>query len=234
LIVAVAPEAVNTVYDVCNQIGVTSNVVGTVEAGTGVYIDNMLVSSMDRIAIDWAYGSFKDQDETLKDLREAISQLEGLEGFSSLIPQVGSNMVYAKKNAENPENVAALTGKFIKMKESTYACGQVEYGGSRYTCSIVLEAVRIDPRIRSAIRVRGGGDIAGSLLSQGINVKELEIVETGDVCPVTTDITESGVLFGAYHHLGAFGVEPTTTILAETPLKLVGIIRKVIRDINNR
>ena len=233
-VVAVAPEAVNDIHRVCKEIGAISSTAGVVEEGSGVYIDGEFVGELDRMAIDWVYGSFADQDETVTDLRNVISQLEKMEGFNLLIPQVGSNMVYAKQDARSPGDVAALTGRLINMAGKPHACGKVALGGSKYTSSIILEAIILDPLIRSAVSIRGGVDLVEALMSIGVNMKELESVSTGDICPVTVDIAESGKLYGAYHHPGAFGVEPTITVLAETPSKLLDTLKEAVKIVQDR
>ena len=192
------------------------------------------MGELDRMAIDWVYGSFADQDETVTDLRNVISKLEKMVGFTNLIPQVGSNMVYAKQDARSPGDVAALTGRLINMAGKTHACGEVALGGSKYTSSIILEAILLDPLIRSAVSIRGGVDLVEALMSIGVKVKELAPVSTGDICPVTVDIAESGKLYGAYHHPGAFGVEPTLTVLAETPSKLLDTLKETVKIVQYR
>jgi predicted fused transcriptional regulator/phosphomethylpyrimidine kinase len=81
--------------------------------------------------------------------------------------------------------------------------------------------------MRAAVNIRGGEDVNRALRRMGLSLSELPPVSTGDACPVAVEIEKTGKLFRAYCHPGAFGVEPTTTLLAETPLMLVSTLAEL-------
>ncbi|MDP2900239.1 MAG: hypothetical protein Q8O47_04655, partial [Candidatus Bathyarchaeota archaeon] len=53
----------------------------------------------------------------------------------------------------------------------------------------------------------------------------------GEGCPVARFLFSGGKIADAYCHPGAFGIEPTTTILAETPDELLTTIRALLRHV---
>ena len=230
LIVIASPECVNQVIDTCGELGVSCECVGFVAEGEGVYIDGEEVRDLDRMAIDWVYGSFEEQDDILIELRDSINQLVKIPEFNNLIPQVGSNMVYAKTGAESPDDVASIDGRIIPSRKGPRLCGDIMYSGSRFTSSVILEAYKVNPEMRAAISIRGGHDLSDALTKLGHRVKIISDVKS-DVCLGTLTVVEADELYTVYYHLGAFGIEPTITIIGRKPSELLEIIQKLITHI---
>jgi len=107
----------------------------------------------------------------------------------------------------------------------------VEYGGSRFIASVIVEAQRRDQRLRSAVVVRGGEDVAEALRVMGKIVVGLPPEAIGEGCPVARFIFSGGNMADAYSHPGAFGVEPTTTILDENPERLIATLRGLLQHV---
>ncbi len=168
------------------------------------------------------------QDEILQALRLALSRFEEHAKFADLIPQVGTNMVYARSGARSLDEVAGLSGRVIQSMGHPRVCGEVVYGGSTYLGSAVLEAQRLDPRLRAAVNIMGRERIAEALREMGLEVVTLPPVGS-EGCPVADHLREAGEVHDAYYHPGAFAVEPTTTILAESPGRLVDILEGLSR-----
>ncbi len=231
LIVIADPLAVDDVLSVCDCLGKPCAAVGVVEEGEGVFIDGEKVEDLQRIAIDAVYGTFQERDEVLDTLREVLSELEASKGFSSLIPQVGTNMVYAKQDASSTDEVAGLSGRVVLSRGTPKVCGEVLYGGSKHMASVILEVSKLNPHMRAAVNIRGGEDVVKALREMNISLQVLPPEATGDACPVTTDIRESKKLHKAYYHPGAFGVEPSTTLIGEMPKQLLNTIVELARRV---
>ena len=166
-------------------------------------------------------------DQVLSRVERAITQLLKIEGFNDFIPQVGSNLVYAKHNAVSVNDIAALSGRIIATFNGSIACGDVAYGASRYLASVILEAMKQDIAARAALNICTREDVTRKLNDIGLKVIEISDQIEGEGCPVTHFIKNNMGLMDAYVHLGDFGVEPTTTIIGENPATLVDIIRKL-------
>ena len=63
------------------------------------------------------------------------------------------------------------------------------------------------------------------------SVKTLQSEVKGDTCPVTLYLINSDKLHTAYYHPGAFGIEPTITLLAQKPEELVSNIQKIVNSL---
>ena len=159
---------------------------------------------------------------------QTLTQLLKIEGFNVLIPQVGSNLVYAKEYAVTLKDIAALSGRIIATINGPLACGEVTYGASRYLASVLLAAMKHDDKIRAALNICARDDVTRRLGEIGLKV----IIIPGKVedsgCPVTHFIEKNVELMDAFVHPGDFGIEPTTTIIGRDPEILVDIIRKLV------
>lgn len=168
-----------------------------------------------------------DEDQMPAVLDGAVRRLTGIDGVGDYIPQVGSNLVYAKADSSTVEDVAALTGRIIATKRGPIACGEVAYGASSHLASVVIEAQRLDGEIRAGLNIRAN-DVARRLKEVGLTVVIIPSRIEGEGCPVTHYIRRTGELADAYVHPGDFGVEPTTTIIARHPDRLVEIMAEIV------
>jgi len=231
LIAVVDPAAVEDVSRACEEMGYPCSTVGRVKEGEGLYVDGVEVEKVERTALDELYGTFAPRDEIIDALRRAFAALEDYEEISSLVPQVGTNMVYARLHAASVEEVAGLSGRVIVSLGRPRVCGEVAYGGSRHMASVVLEAMRLNPAARAAANIRGGDDIIEALRDMGLSVSMLPPTASGDGCPVVSHIRKTAELHDAYAHPGAFGIEPTTTLVGETPDHLLRTLVELARRV---
>jgi len=167
--------------------------------------------------------------DTVNELEEAIKVLIKIKEFNDLIPQVGSNMVYSKPNPKNARDIAGIEGRIIRGKKSVMLCGGIDYDVSTYLASVVLEANRLNRRILAALNICGREDIPALLEKAELSYLILPSKCMDDGCPVTYHLKNTDKLLDAYVHPGDFGIEPTTTILAENPGKLVEIIYEMVK-----
>ena len=227
LIVIAEPKAVKTIQSKCSELDLPVNVLGDVVGERGLVFDGEVITEQQRINLDEIYGSFTQKDSLLDELNEAVKQTLEIRGIVDFVPEVGMNIVYAQKDAESPDQVAALSGRIIKAMGEPMSCGDVRYGGSRYLASVVLTALKHNKDRRAAVNIRGGDDIKPKLEKLGLNVLVLPSKVEGVGCPVAIHLDNSESMVDAYLHPGDMGVEATTTILAESPGKLVELLEKL-------
>ena len=228
LIAIAEPDSVKDIQNRCNQLGVYCSVIGETTSETGLIFDGEQISEQKRIDLDEIYGSFAQKDELLDELQQAFDRLIGLDGLVGFIPEVGLNMVYAKPDARTPDEVAGLSGRVIKAMNRVQACGEVVYGASRYLASVILEAQKHNKGIRAAVNISGETIVQQLLEFIGLRVYLLPSKIEGEGCPVTIHLETADTLYDAYLHPGDFGIEPTTTILGESPRELVDILEKLV------
>jgi len=220
---------VGEVRRICEEQGIPFAAAGRVEEGRGLYVDGVEVTKQKRVELDELYGSLKPFDTHLSSLQSALEHLSKIPGMERLLPQVGTNLVYAKDGAETARDVAGLSGRVVASTRGALLCGETAYGASRHLASVVLEAMKKDSGVRSAVNVRTGEDITTGLRRMGLSVETIPCKVEGEGCPVTHYIMSHGGLSNAYVHPGDFGVEPTTTILGESPEGLVDILEELAK-----
>lgn len=172
--------------------------------------------------------SIESSDQELISIEEAVARLLSIEGFNDLIPQVGSNLVYAKENATTTKDIAALSGRIISTIRGPLACGVIEYGASKYLASVLLSATKHDDKIRAAMNICARDAVTMKLEEIGLKVAVIPGKVEDEGCPVTHFIEKNVELLDVYVHPGDFGIEPTTTIIGSNPETLLDIIRKLV------
>jgi len=177
----------------------------------------------------------EDMENIITPLQRAIKMLEECQEFGKLIPEVGSNMVYARQNAKKLDDVAGLTGRIIKVKNQAVAVGDVEFGWAKYMGSVILTALTIDKKKRTAISLKNDEKIVLACRSLG-----LELIEFGDKAPESyvkekcvtpfALLTLNKVPDGIYDH-GDIGIEPLIILFGVEPINLAQTVCKVAKAV---
>ncbi len=230
VIIVTKENSVEEIKEKCTSLDLPCTEIGVITAKPGLWFDGQQINELDRIDIDEIYGRFTQKDSIIDEIKDAVERLISIKNLVRLIPEVGMNIIYAKPNACNLDEVAGLSGRIIKSMGEPLSCGKVAYGASRFLSSVVIEAMKMDSSKRSAINIRGGNDIEEKLESLGLDVTILPSKIEGDGCPVAIHLRSSDRLCDAYIHPGDFGVEPTTTILGSNPGVLVDLIEKLVKS----
>lgn len=124
----------------------------------------MLNSIIDYLVKDYIcrffYDSFKTYCDTgrfsdpyIEEYRVFIKKLVSLNGIHKLIPEVGSNVVYAPGKAISPIDVIGLTGRLVKTGLTIGVLGEPIYGGSTHLSRVLLIARKFDDSKRVAMNI---------------------------------------------------------------------------------
>jgi predicted fused transcriptional regulator/phosphomethylpyrimidine kinase/hydrogenase maturation factor len=228
LIVVAGSDSLESIVSTCGELGLPYTVIGEVTSERGLVFDGLQVREQERIDLDEIYGSFAQKDPLIDELHAALDRLLVIPGLVDLVPEVGTNILYAKPRASSSEDVAGLIGRIIKGSGKPLVCGEIAYGASKYLSSVLFEAMKIDPSKRAALNIRGGSDIANRLEAIGLRVHILPSKVEGDGCPVASYLETSNTLLDAYIHPGDMGIEATTTILGENPGCIVDVLERLV------
>jgi len=176
-------------------------------------------------------------ENIINPLQQAIKILEECNEFGKLVPEVGSNMVYARQNAKTLDDVAGLTGRIIKVKNQAVAVGDVEFGWAKYMGSVILTAMTNDNKKRTAISLKNDEKIVLACQSLG-----LELIEFGEKAPESyvaekcitpfALLTLKKVPDGIYDH-GDIGVEPLVILFGAEPINLAQTVCKVANAVED-
>lgn len=81
----------------------------------------------------------------------ALERLEKCKEFSYLIPEVRSNLVYARENAKIPDDVIGIDGRITIICGRPYASGRPKFGASSHMARLIIEIMKKEQNIRSGI-----------------------------------------------------------------------------------
>ena len=178
----------------------------------------------------------EEENEIIEKLEKAVDSLLTLENFHKLIPEVGSNFVFAKRKAKSIEDVAGIAGRIIKVKNKAIVAGEITFGGSSHVARIVLQAMKFDPEIRSCINIRYSTKILDICRDLGLKItnfdrkdepKNVKTMEWG----TTAAIRKLGEVPDIIFDEGAKGKEAMIRILGKTPEEVLAKINRILKNI---
>jgi len=176
----------------------------------------------------------EERSRILRMLGEAVESLcQGMD--PRLVPEVGTNIVFASAEARDPSGVAAVDGRIVRVGGLPRPAGGIAFGASSHVARVVLTAMRFDRDIRSAANIR--------FCEEAIHVAEDALFE---VCsfdrqrePPGVRTMDWGVAFccedgvpDIIYDRGAVGKEAMIRVLAPTPQEVATKINIMSRRIH--
>ncbi|MDD5318045.1 MAG: thiamine-phosphate synthase family protein [Candidatus ainarchaeum sp.] len=96
-------------------------------------------------------------------MREAVKRIEGCREFAGIIPEVRTNLVYARHDAKTPADVLAVDGRITVVAGMPRAAGSVRFGASSHVARLLLAVRGHDPSLRAAINFASNPALEGWL-----------------------------------------------------------------------
>jgi len=160
----------------------------------------------------------------IENLKMALQIITSSEDFADIIPEVRTNLVMAKKDAQDREDVAGVPGRITSAHGRAVACFEPEFGASSHMARMVLNIMKHDPEKRSAIDLKYDPVILDICKKLGLKVssydrnQEPEEVKNkeGGTIPWGVDeaVKKIGDVPDVIYHTGAWGKEPIICLLA--------------------
>jgi len=150
-----------------------------------------------------------------------------------IIPNVGSNIVAAKRDARRVSDVVGLSGGIVRVGNKVVAIGSPVYGGSKHTAQILLKVLSRWPRKRAAMVIAYSDKCLEILRSMGLRIvvtgpheiperlfEEIEVVlnRVGEEPDVIAD-------------RGGYGLEPVMYILGYSATQVVNLVIKCLDEL---
>ena len=165
-------------------------------------------------------GELVEEQEVLSSLRAAVKLIERAEGFHRLIPNVGSNIAMAKKNAKDVDDVAAIPGRIYEMRGSVKVPATPEFGASKHVSEVILAVMRVDEELRAGLNLRFDEELLETCEAMGFIPLEIEARYEGRKERIGEKISSSDNVPTLVYHRGDFGIEPITYLLGTTALEV--------------
>lgn len=191
---------------------------------------NPTINPMGKI---WKVGS---EGKEIKEVEKAARKLVAHQNFEKLIPQVGSNIVKAPKNAQSTEDVIGLTGRIIIVNEEPYLPGTPKPGGSKHMANFVMSALKHDMSKRAAMNIKYSEKILDKCKDLGFKVGGFDREEE----PAGENtmrwgpdyvVEEIGEMPDIIYDEGAVGKEAMIRISGETPIDVSEKALKILREL---
>lgn len=148
-----------------------------------------------------------------------------------LIPEVQTNLAYALPFATVHEEVAAIPGRIVSLRERPHPSGCPAFGASRHIASIVLTVLRFSPTHRSVMNIRYNPTFLANAKKTGLDIRSFDRMDE----PATVKNQEGSTLeWGTREVLsrsetipdiifdtGDIGKEPMIRVIGKTPMEVV-------------
>ncbi len=165
----------------------------------------------------------------------AVEGIEECEEFAGLIPEVRTNLVYAREVARTREDVLAVDGRITVVDGRPRAAGWVKFGSSSHMARLVLEVRKVDPSVRAGIDfawtprlwrwLEGYCRERRWVVSVIDRRGEPEEIREGEGASMPWKVAEAvraagGKVPKIFYETGAIGKEPVTVLVGQDPIEV--------------
>ena len=182
-------------------------------------------------------------EAVLGNLVTALQMLGNCPEFTYLIPEVRVNLAYALREAQTPEDVAAVEGRITAVRGRPHAAGIPGWGASDHLARRLLEVRKYDPGINAVINFKYDQEIIevvqqycmekGLLLGAVDRTEEPEEVAVRDGSSMPWKVKQLfkkyGVMPRLFHEGAGWGKEPLLLALGESAVEVTKIAIDIAR-----
>jgi len=207
---------------------VHNSIVNTLKIGKGIPVNNP-ISTMYEESCKY---------KVIEELANAVDQLTNIKNFEKLIPETQSNIAYAIPYAKKIEDVAGVNGRIVKVGDRSIPTSGIKFGASRHVASSILEYMKINQLVRSALNIRNDKKILDKcnrlfrvthyereLEPKTIKNKEGKSISWG-VSQALSKNPDADIIY----HTGDMGKEPMIIIFGQNPQEVVDKVKKILNN----
>ncbi|MBM4241389.1 MAG: thiamine-phosphate synthase [Euryarchaeota archaeon] len=161
----------------------------------------------------------------IENVEKAVEILQNCQEFADLIPEVRSNIVMAKKNAKNVQDVVGIPGRITIAYGKPKVFMKPDFGASSHMARLILSIMEYDPSKRSALNIRYHEKIIEICEKLSLKVSfydrreepnHVRKIEGGTIpWGVETAVERIGSVPDVIYHEGDWGKEPSITIIGK-------------------
>ena len=173
-----------------------------------------------------------------RNVEEAVALIETHRESFPLIPEVGCNIAMGISRASSVSDVAAVSGRIVRLKGAPHAVGCVAFGASGHMARMVLAAMKSDSKARAAMNIRYSEEALAACRELGLRIASFSRKEEPeDVSSMEWGMDEviksAGSVPDVIYDTGDFGKEAMIRLLgrdavevAERALEISGEMMK--------
>ena len=174
----------------------------------------------------------------------ALNMLEGCREFAAIIPEVRTNLAYARLNAKTRNEVLAVDGRITIVNGYPYAAGKSRFGASSHMARLILEIRKVDPAIRAGVDFANDPRMAlwlenyckskGWIFSMIDRSNEPEEIKDAEGASMPWKVAEAirtanGCVPKIFYENGAVGKEPVSVLVGRDPIEVAEQICEIAR-----
>jgi hydroxymethylpyrimidine/phosphomethylpyrimidine kinase len=177
----------------------------------------------------------------LIDLQKAIFKFMSAP-LGRLIPEVSSNLVYAKPKAKTEKDVAGFPGRIIRVRDEIRVVSGPAFGASEHMAHVVLTVMRHYPECRCAMNIRYSKELVeicgkiGFAVSCFSRSDEPADRQSQDGCTLEWGVhhvlMRSERVPDVIYDTGGWGKEPMIRILGKNPEDVAGKVLKLMKHLS--
>jgi hydroxymethylpyrimidine/phosphomethylpyrimidine kinase len=169
----------------------------------------------------------------------ALDQIGHCREFAAIIPEVRTNLVFARMNATSRNDVLAVDGRITVVCGMPHASGRPVFGASSHMARLIIEYRKYDPSVRAGIDFASSPSFARWLLqycekngwSFGVidRRNEPEEIKDEEGASMPWKVAEAVRAAGGrppkiFYETGAIGKEPVSVLVGRDPLEVASQI----------
>lgn len=174
----------------------------------------------------------------------ALNVLEGCREFAAIIPEVRTNLAYARLNAKTRNEVLAIDGRITIVNGYPYAAGKSRFGASSHMARLILEIRKVDPAIRAGVDFANDPRMAlwlenyckvkGWIFSMIDRSNEPEEIKDAEGASMPWKVAEAirtanGCVPKIFYENGAVGKEPVSVLVGRDPIEVAEQVCEIAR-----
>jgi len=174
----------------------------------------------------------------------ALETLEACPEFARILPEVRSNLVYARARPKVPADVIAIDGRITSVEGKPKAAGRPRFGASSHMARLLIELHRVDPSVRAGINFAAEPGLVkwleryakrkGWVWSVIDRSREPRRVIEEEGASMPWKIKEAVRAAGGrppklFYETGAIGKEPVSVLVGADPLEVVEEVCAIAR-----
>ncbi|MET1160439.1 MAG: bifunctional hydroxymethylpyrimidine kinase/phosphomethylpyrimidine kinase [Thermoprotei archaeon] len=180
--------------------------------------------------------------EVINELSYAVKEIMSIsDRIYEYVPEVGMNIVMSLPYpyTRNINDVAGVKGRIVKYGSTIKPVGPIEFGASSHMARLVLEAMKYDHTIRSALNLRYSKELVEKAEKAGLRVvfidrrdepAEIKRIEGGTMQWLVKKAVEltGGQVPDVIYDVGDLGKEPMFRVLGKSAIEVVEKVKKII------
>ena len=175
----------------------------------------------------------------------ALGEIEGCREFAALIPEVRTNLVYARERARSRDDVLAVDGRITVVEGRPCAAGRIRWGASSHMARLIIELRKIDSSVRAGIDLAWTPHFSGwlekycrekrwvfSVIDRHGEPEEIKEAEGASMPWKVAEAVRAagGRVPKVFYETGAIGKEPVTVLVGRDPVEVAGQACEIARE----